>query len=78
MPRQKGTGTKEKLSVTVDKDIVDKLDRMFKGSDRGGKSEFVNRILKVELFPSANEIKSAGPDQSITFEVSAARKEVEK
>jgi hypothetical protein len=44
MPYKKGQGKKERLSVTVDREIVMKLNKKFNNS-RGEKSELVNRIL---------------------------------
>lgn len=84
MPRQKGTGKKAKLSVSVDKAITDKLDQHFKDSRK--KSLFVNEILFDNLdsyLAAYNEFimvdKSANiPDHSVVFEVSAARKEVQE
>jgi hypothetical protein len=48
MPRLKGSGKKSKLSVTIDTDIVTKLDERFK-NDPGEKSRFVNWILRESL-----------------------------
>lgn len=48
MPRKKGTGRKSKLSVSIDTEIVLKLEKRFK-NDPGEKSRFVNRILSDNL-----------------------------
>jgi hypothetical protein len=84
MPRLKGTGKKSKLSVTVDTDIVTKLDERFK-NDPGEKSRFVNWILRENfnnyllmldrggLVPKVEPVAVEEPE-GIVFETTKSRK----
>jgi hypothetical protein len=64
MPRKKGTGTKSKLSVSVDTNIVMKLDERF-GNSPGEKSRFVNWILADNLDNYLLMLDKVGPIKKV-------------
>ena len=87
MSRRKGSGKKAKLSVSIDRIVLDKLNQRFK-NDLGGKSKFVNWILadnldnyfiRLDKVGSTRKIQMAPLEEAeIVFETTKSRKNLKK